>query len=104
LNAVMMLGLEDYETLPLLIYRAVDSYRYGTACAAGTTLILACAAAFVLSDAGIRRRGKSPPRTSPASGSSASPSTGVSTPVTPPPFNTGVVRRAQLFAGGEHGA
>jgi thiamine transport system permease protein len=58
LNAVMMLGLEDFETLPLLIYRAVDSYRYGTACAAGTTLILACAAAFLLSEAGSRKGGK----------------------------------------------
>jgi thiamine transport system permease protein len=57
LNAVMMLGLENYETLPLLIYRAVGSYRYGTACAAGTTLILACAAAFALSDAGRRKDG-----------------------------------------------
>jgi thiamine transport system permease protein len=55
LNAVMMLGLEDYETLPLLIYRAVGSYRYGTACAAGTTLILSCAAAFLLSEAGSRK-------------------------------------------------
>jgi thiamine transport system permease protein len=55
LNAVMMLGLEDYETLPLLIYRAVGSYRYGTACAAGTTLILACAAAFLLLEAGSRK-------------------------------------------------
>jgi thiamine transport system permease protein len=55
LNAVMMLGMEDYETLPLLIYRAVGSYRYGTACAAGTVLILACAAALLLSDAGSRK-------------------------------------------------
>jgi thiamine transport system permease protein len=59
LNAVMMLGMEDYETLPLLIYRAAGSYRYGTACAAGTTLILACAAAFLLSEAGTRRGAKS---------------------------------------------
>jgi thiamine transport system permease protein len=57
LNAVMMLGLEDYETLPLLIYRAVGSYRYGTACAAGTVLILACVAAFLISDAGTRKGG-----------------------------------------------
>jgi thiamine transport system permease protein len=55
LNAVMMLGLEDWETLPLLIYRAAGSYRYGTACAAGTILILACAAAFLLSEAGGRK-------------------------------------------------
>jgi ABC-type Fe3+ transport system permease subunit len=54
----MMLGLEDYETLPLLIYRAVGSYRYGTACAAGTVLILACVAAFLFSDAGRGKGGK----------------------------------------------
>jgi ABC-type Fe3+ transport system permease subunit len=41
LNAVMMLDL-DWETLPLLIYRAAGSYRYGTACAAGTLLVGLC--------------------------------------------------------------
>ena len=50
LNAVMMLGMENWETLPLYIYRAVGAYRYGTACAAGTLLILGCAAAFLLSE------------------------------------------------------
>jgi thiamine transport system permease protein len=49
LNAVMMVGLEDWETLPLLIYRAVGSYRYGTACAAGTMLILSCGFFFWVS-------------------------------------------------------
>lgn len=52
LNAVMMLGVERWETLPLYIYRAAGAYRYGTACAAGTLLIAACAAAFLLSEAG----------------------------------------------------
>ncbi|MDR2394795.1 MAG: iron ABC transporter permease [Treponema sp.] len=52
LNAVMMLGLEDWETLPLLIYRAVGSYRYGTACAAGTLLILSCGCFFWMSQRG----------------------------------------------------
>jgi thiamine transport system permease protein len=52
LNAVMMLGMEDWETLPLLIYRAVGAYRYGAACAAGTLLILCCAGLFLLSDLG----------------------------------------------------
>ncbi|MDR1971213.1 MAG: iron ABC transporter permease [Treponema sp.] len=52
LNAVMMLGTEDWETLPLLIYRAVGAYRYGAACAAGTLLILCCAALFLLADLG----------------------------------------------------
>lgn len=49
LNAVMMLGLENFETLPLLIYRAAGAYRYGSACAAGVILILCCAGAFLLS-------------------------------------------------------
>jgi len=52
LNAVMMLGMEGWETLPLYIYRAAASYRYGTACAAGTLLILCCAACFLLSETG----------------------------------------------------
>ncbi|MDR2398086.1 MAG: iron ABC transporter permease [Spirochaetaceae bacterium] len=49
LNAVMMVGLEDWETLPLLIYRAVGAYRYGTACAAGVLLILCCGCFFWVS-------------------------------------------------------
>jgi len=52
LNAVMMLGMEGWETLPLYIYRAISAYRYGTACAAGTLLILCCAACFLLSETG----------------------------------------------------
>ncbi|MDR2596951.1 MAG: iron ABC transporter permease [Treponema sp.] len=55
LNAVMMLGMEDWETLPLYIYRAVSAYRYGTACAAGTLLILCCAACFLISETGRKK-------------------------------------------------
>ncbi|MCL2093057.1 MAG: iron ABC transporter permease [Treponema sp.] len=55
LNAVMMLGMEGWETLPLFIYRAAGAYRYGIACAAGTLLILCCAGAFILSDMGAKR-------------------------------------------------
>jgi thiamine transport system permease protein len=55
LNAVMMLGMEGWETLPLYIYRAVGAYRYGTACAAGTLLILACAGCFFLSETGRKK-------------------------------------------------
>lgn len=51
LNAVLMLGLEGWETLPLLVYRAAGSYRFGAACAAGALLAAACAAAFLLADA-----------------------------------------------------
>lgn len=50
LNAVLMLGLDGYETLPILVYRAAGSYRFGAACAAGVLLALSCALAFALSD------------------------------------------------------
>jgi thiamine transport system permease protein len=50
LNAVMMLGMEKWETLPLLIYRAAGAYRYGAACAAGTLLIAVMALVFGLSE------------------------------------------------------
>ena len=52
LNAVMMLGMDNWETLPLYIYRAAEAYRYGAACAAGTLLILCFAAGFLLSEGG----------------------------------------------------
>jgi thiamine transport system permease protein len=55
LNAVMMLGMEGWETLPLYIYRAASAYRYGTACAAGTLLIVCCAACFLLSETGSKK-------------------------------------------------
>jgi thiamine transport system permease protein len=52
LNAVMMLGMEGWETLPLYIYRAMSAYRYGTACSAATLLIFCCAACFFFSETG----------------------------------------------------
>jgi thiamine transport system permease protein len=55
LNAVMILGIEDFETLPLLIYRAAGAYRYGSACAAGVLLMLCCALAFAAPDMGMKR-------------------------------------------------
>ena len=57
LNAVMMLGIQDWETLPLYIYRAVGAYRYGNACAAGTLLILGLAAGLSLSEWGRKKYG-----------------------------------------------
>jgi ABC-type Fe3+ transport system permease subunit len=51
----MMLGIEDFETLPLLIYRAVGAYRYGSACAAGVMLMLCCGLAFAVPDMGMKR-------------------------------------------------
>ncbi|MDR1446980.1 MAG: iron ABC transporter permease [Treponema sp.] len=50
LNAVMMLGMEKWETLPLLIYRAAGAYRYGAACAAGTVLMAVMALVFALAE------------------------------------------------------
>jgi thiamine transport system permease protein len=49
-NTVLMLGLEDFETLPLLIYRASGAYRFGSACAAGVLLASVCAASYALSE------------------------------------------------------
>ena len=50
LNSIIMLGKENWETLPLYIYRAVGAYRYGNACVAGTLLLLCCAAFLLLSE------------------------------------------------------
>jgi thiamine transport system permease protein len=52
LNAVMMLGMEKWETLPLYIYRAAGAYRYGNACVAGTILIAACGVCLLFSEWG----------------------------------------------------
>jgi thiamine transport system permease protein len=52
LNAVMMLGMEKWETLPLYIYRATGAYRYGNACAAGTILIAVCGVCLFFSEWG----------------------------------------------------
>jgi len=54
LNAVMMLGMEKWETLPLYIYRATGAYRYGNACAAGTILIAACGVCLFFSEWGMK--------------------------------------------------
>jgi thiamine transport system permease protein len=58
LNAVMMLRMEGWETLPLFIYRAAGAYRYGIACAGGTLLILCCAACFLLAEGSLKKRGE----------------------------------------------
>jgi thiamine transport system permease protein len=39
LNAVLMLGMEGWETLPLLVYRAAGAYRYGADCSEGAILL-----------------------------------------------------------------
>jgi thiamine transport system permease protein len=53
----MMLGIQDWETLPLYIYRAVGAYRYGNACAAGTLLIFGLTAGLFLSEWGRKKYG-----------------------------------------------
>jgi len=57
LNSVMMLGIQNWETLPLYIYRAVGAYRYGNACAAGTLLVAGLTAGLFLSEWGRRKYG-----------------------------------------------
>ncbi|MDR2864466.1 MAG: iron ABC transporter permease [Spirochaetaceae bacterium] len=49
-NLILMLGMEQWETLPLYIYRAVSAYRYDMASAAGTILIGASLLALFLSE------------------------------------------------------
>ncbi|MCL2007727.1 MAG: iron ABC transporter permease [Treponema sp.] len=55
LNAVMMLGIRNFETLPLYIFRATGAYRFGAACAAGAMLILGFIILFLLSEGGRRK-------------------------------------------------
>ncbi|MDR2900584.1 MAG: iron ABC transporter permease [Treponema sp.] len=55
LNTVLMLGSSDWITLPLYIYRAAGSYRFGTACVGGTVLILFTLITFYFSDLSIRK-------------------------------------------------
>jgi ABC-type Fe3+ transport system permease subunit len=49
-----MLGLDNWETLPLYIYRAIGAYRYGPACTGGTMLMLLAGLLFGLSGKGGR--------------------------------------------------
>jgi thiamine transport system permease protein len=50
LNTVLMLGSSDWTTLPLYIYRAAGSYRFGTACVGGTVLIFFTLITFYFSE------------------------------------------------------
>jgi len=47
LNSVMLIGVSDFTTVPLQIYRLVGSYNYQGACALGTVLIALCFFAFL---------------------------------------------------------
>lgn len=49
LGIVLMLADDAFVTLPVWIYRATSSYRFGSACAAGSLLMALCALAFVFS-------------------------------------------------------
>ncbi|MDR2842470.1 MAG: iron ABC transporter permease [Spirochaetaceae bacterium] len=50
MNVVMMLSGGRWETLPLYIYRAVSSYRFPQACAAGTILLFCTLFVLMISD------------------------------------------------------
>jgi ABC-type Fe3+ transport system permease subunit len=50
LNTVLMLGSSNWITLPLFIYRAAGSYRFGAACVGGTVLILFSFITFFISE------------------------------------------------------
>jgi ABC-type Fe3+ transport system permease subunit len=51
-----MLGSSDWITLPLYIYRAAGSYRYGAACVGGAVLIFFTLITFYFSDRTIKRK------------------------------------------------
>jgi thiamine transport system permease protein len=58
LNTVLMLGSSDWITLPLYIYRAAGSYRFGTACVGGTVLIFFTLITFFISDFSVKKTRK----------------------------------------------
>ncbi|MDR0526347.1 MAG: ABC transporter permease subunit [Spirochaetaceae bacterium] len=51
LNTIIMLGVKNYETMPLFIYRAAGAYRYGEAAACGALLVAASFLALRVSEA-----------------------------------------------------
>ena len=50
INAALILSGGSYTTIPITIYRLISSYKFFSACAMGTVLIVICAAAFYLID------------------------------------------------------
>jgi ABC-type Fe3+ transport system permease subunit len=58
LNTVLMLGSSDWVTLPLYIYRAAGSYRFGIACVGGTVLIFFTLITFFISDISVHQKRK----------------------------------------------
>ena len=55
LNATLLLGTSNYQTLPVQIYRLISSYNYQGACAMGCILIVVCFIVFLISEA-LKRR------------------------------------------------
>ena len=50
INATMTLSEGKITTLPLLLYRLINSYNYQGACAVGTILILVALIVFITSE------------------------------------------------------
>ena len=50
INAVLILSDGSTATMPIVIYRLISSYRFFTACALGTVLMIVCGVAFYLID------------------------------------------------------
>lgn len=55
LNATLLLGTTNYQTLPIQIYRLISSYNYQGACAMGCVLIVVCFVVFLITEA-LKRR------------------------------------------------
>lgn len=55
INATLLLGTTNYQTLPVQIYRLISSYNYQGACAMGSILIVVCFIVFLISEA-LKRR------------------------------------------------
>lgn len=56
MNATLVLSSNTIETIPLAIYRMINSYNFQGACALGTILIAVCLAVFAITEAAQRRR------------------------------------------------
>lgn len=55
LNATLLLGNANYKTLPVQIYRLINSYNYQGACAMGCILIVVCFVVFLITES-LKRR------------------------------------------------
>lgn len=55
MNATLMLSSNTIQTIPVVIYRLINSYNYQGACALGSILILVCFLVFLISEAAKKR-------------------------------------------------